>query len=598
MRLIVGPDEAAAYHDICAEIKVAPDAEVGTGQLHSLLLTGESSEVDVGCLDLRGKYNTATLPLADINGPHPLPTILTDPETGSTVVIRDDWMSGCPTCFYAKIKATQNTFQPAIDLEISDNLIQTLVLLFDQIHHLPLAVSRFHPEQNWSVFLPLADCPTCGHIQRGRKSFGDVYGALWDQSAQGDGVYAVNGNAGVRQKSAEEFVAHNRAFIGFSAVVGNFAVVENEPLAALTHAPIYLSADFNMNEVSGGKGFDLEQSLASCLGEGLERYFLAGPFREPGIVTTRKKLGAKACDPVSEFGFPTTDKHFSISEYTDDLPIEWIKADELTEGTSVLVPANLVFCPYNAPAGAHIISSGSTNGAAAGASLEDSTRQGLLEIIERDAFWFYARTRSRVVFVPQQQLPKRLQDYIDERPWASFKAQVLPSPFRDVIVAQVVMTSSLGADTKTARGTGATFSLESSLERAFSECLQMYYSLSSTLGAPPDPLDMRSLWADGSAMDTFPNFFEPRQGSLPSVRNWVSPQLALDNIIAGAREQGLKVYRYELANSPNFSIAKTFMSRLAVTDAIHFHSNCRFEQFGAIVGAPYRDIHFRGPLFM
>lgn len=182
--------------------------------------------------------------------------------------------------------------------------------------------------------------------------------------------------------------------------------------------------------------------------------------------------------------------------------------------------------------------------------------------------------------------------------WASFKAQILPSPFRDVVVAQVVMTSSLGSDTKTARGTGATSSLESSLERAFSECLQMYYSLSSTLGDAPDTLDMRALWADGSARHTFPNLFEPCEGTLTPIKNSVDPQCVLDNIITSAREQGLKVYCYELASSPNFSIAKTFMSRLAVTDAMHFRTNRRFEQFGALVGAPYRDIHFRGPLFM
>ncbi|MBF4615081.1 YcaO-like family protein [Curtobacterium sp. VKM Ac-1376] len=48
---------------------------------------------------------------------------------------------------------------------------------------------------------------------------------------------------------------------------------------------------------SPGKGPSLEQSVASCLGEGLERYFTARPFRDRSLVATREQLGSEAVDP-------------------------------------------------------------------------------------------------------------------------------------------------------------------------------------------------------------------------------------------------------------------------------------------------------------
>ncbi|MFP3381752.1 YcaO-like family protein, partial [Bacillus sp. SIMBA_069] len=54
-------------------------------------------------------------------------------------------------------------------------------------------------------------------------------------------------------------------------------------------------------------------------------------------------------------------------------------------------PASLVYAPYTPPQGCSALTPSSTTGAAVGKTVAEATVQAVLELIERDSFWYYSR---------------------------------------------------------------------------------------------------------------------------------------------------------------------------------------------------------------
>lgn len=127
-----------------------------------------------------------------------------------------------------------------------------------------------------------------------------------------------------------------------------------------------------------GKGLNLGQALASACLEFLER-FCAG-MRSEDVIREESydRLAAEAIDPrlfnlAADAGFCPAKK------------IDWIWGYSLTRADHVLVPANLVFCPYEPLGNDKGIAWMDSNGLASGNTLEEAILHGLLEVIERDA---------------------------------------------------------------------------------------------------------------------------------------------------------------------------------------------------------------------
>lgn len=131
-------------------------------------------------------------------------------------------------------------------------------------------------------------------------------------------------------------------------------------------------------EVYHGKGLSEDQCLISATLEFIERFCARALGDETLIKASYHDVEDHARDPV-EFILPVD------TCYSPDLPIDWMWGCSLTREEPVMVPANLVFCPYVADTPEEQISSSDSNGLAAGNCIEEAILHGLLEVIERDA---------------------------------------------------------------------------------------------------------------------------------------------------------------------------------------------------------------------
>lgn len=152
---------------------------------------------------------------------------------------------------------------------------------------------------------------------------------------------------------------------------------------------------------------------------------------------------------------------------------------------------------------------GSSNGTAAGSDIQSASIQAMLELIERDAFWFYCRTTASPFAVPCKYIPERILRIMDSNPDIKYIFETLPNPF-DIPVVQVLAIDQCSQTAKSARGTGAAFNLSDAIERAFNECNQMITSL-RTAARIDSATDMRSIWFSGEAEKIFANLFHPVQ---------------------------------------------------------------------------------------
>jgi YcaO-like protein with predicted kinase domain len=507
-------------------------------------------------------------------------------ETNSCVVIDPRLMLGCEHCFVEKALLHQGSYEPDSSECPTIKSMILLTAIFYHFHGLLLGVTQSVPEQNWSLLCPLPHCRVCGG---GASDWAEtIQKKLKPHDGELKETYDVSSS---RAMTPVDFVRANRYAIGFCSVVGNVGINVEFRSFPVTYAPIFVGE--GKIEVAGGKGATEEQSLASCIGEALERYYLVNPSRTKGKVSSYNDLPKSGrMDLFKFFGFPVNDEHPSVVEYANDLPIEWLDFTDAISGEAKLLPASFVYCPYFPSKGAHVISVGSTNGASAGANVIDATVQGALEVLERDAFSFYSRLGHSVVRIPDELVPEDVSCTIAELGWARFHVTLLPSTVLGVYVCQVVMVSSRKHDAQTARGTGATFNLQKSIRRAFAECIQMYISLSGTMNEVPSDLDMRDLWRKGAAKDLLSCFFNPIDGDLPKGDG------NAELMFQSAAEQGLRFFRHVLAKTERFAVVKVLATHWAVSDPTYFANNKRFSQIEDLLGLKPRSVEYRNSLFM
>ncbi|UWU13198.1 hypothetical protein N2599_13665 [Rhizobium sullae] len=124
----------------------------------------------------------------------------------------------------------------------------------------------------------------------------------------------------------------------------------------------------------------------------------------------------------------------------------------------------------------------------------------------------------------------------------------------------------------------------------------MYYSLSATPDEPRSDMDMRDRWRDGTSIADFPNFFNPVDAEI--IEDLPVPGDGLKNLLDEAVTQGLRAYRYILAQTPGFAVVKITMSKMAVTDPTFYANNDRFKQFASLTGFELGEITYTHSMFM
>lgn len=558
-----------AYHEICDQLQISP---VSVDQVRA----------------------TSPLPL-QLHGAapqlvhdSPIGLVLAVGDTYDTwALLRHDRRDGCADCL-ASIPDFLSYFYDGFESQDFDNDVAVaLISLFARHHDVSLALTNAYGPQNWSVVRSVATCETC-------HDDGDIVAIEGSTRVAAAPQHAVDATGGYRVLSAADFVQANRWVVGFASLVGNPVGVDESEDVALVNAPVRTALSPADCEISGGKGYTFDQSLASFVGEGLERYALARALRTDAVIGTRRSV-ANAVDLEAEFGLPSVDAHESLTRYHDSLSLEWLPAVDVDSGRTVALPANFIFCPYSPPAGAASIVAASTNGAATGANETDATRQALLELVERDAFWFYARTGMPAVVLEDNDLPKDVRESIASQD-GQFTVCLLPNPF-GVPVANVAMKAGKSFLTRTARGSGASANVDDAVRRAYAECIQMLHSLDSAIDVEYVDNDMRHIWFTGAASDQFPNLFGAvRRGEHTQLTDLTRP--VLEHILSSASTQGIRAYVSPLLTLPGVAVVKAAMTGIAVADATYFESNDRLLHFSQAVGLPTPHVSYNASLFM
>ncbi|MFI6864505.1 TOMM precursor leader peptide-binding protein [Streptomyces sp. NPDC050421] len=163
-----------------------------------------------------------------------------------------------------------------------------------------------------------------------------------------------------------------------------------------------------LRHTSSGKGVTPLHAKVSALCEALERHSGFHQGDEPVERGSYRALDADAVHPDSvQLFHPRQFEgragwnaahgafHQVCDPFDEDAAIDWTPVWSLTEGRRRLLPTSLLYFNAPQPPGRAFCWANS-NGAAAGATLEDAVLQGTLELVERDAVaqWWYNRTRQ------------------------------------------------------------------------------------------------------------------------------------------------------------------------------------------------------------
>ena len=507
-------------------------------------------------------------------------------------LIAADLRWGCELCLRAAVDLIDAYYADQAEEAFHDEGARELLSKFFELHQVALSVTNAYAPQNWSVCFPVAMCSRCGAVPRPAAALREVF--IHDLMTAPNPVQSQD-TGGVRSVSAETFIAATRAAIGYAAIVGNPYDGGEEPAAVLIEGPVRTSLNAHDNEVAGGKGRSEAQAIASFLGEALERYFLTGIFGTARLVAGESDLPG-AVSPIAEFGYPASDEHPTITPYSTDLSVEWLASTRLDTEADVFMPADMALCPERPrDRRAEVFSVGSTTGASAGATVDDATTQALLELIERDAFWYYARTRRTMSTIAPHLIPMPIKAELEGRD-GRFVFHVLDNPF-GVPVVHATYRAHDPHGSRSARGIGAAASFEQACMRAYVECLQMYHSLSLGIEVDESAHDMRALWYRGTALTALPNFFDDTQ-RLDAVPQGL-PDATLGTLLTQITRAGHTAYRTILTTTGSFAVVRVALTAISVSDATYFRNNDRLTQFSVSLGhGPAAPAVYRGSTYM
>lgn len=456
----------------------------------------------------------------------------------------------------------------------------------------PLALTNARIGQNWSLIVPWPDCDECRQVRP------HALGLCRAVDSAAELPQEVSWSSGVpRAGTADAFVHQHRAWFGFASVLINPAMDDSHSVFTADTA-MFMDEHEQLAPV-GGKGATRMQALASCLGEGIERYSLVAGLDRRELVTMR------AGDVRAEGApwLPAEDFDGSSVELDSEDVVELVPLESLSSGARRLFPASLVFAPFTPGEGHKSPTPSSTTGAAAGATLEEATVQAVLELIERDSFWYYSRCGGTLPELALDDEP--LAAMIAQGQRVSIHATALPNPFRVPVVHVTMARLDARGSSRTARGMGASTTWASAARKALIEALQMLRSLDTGIDVVPSITDMRAVWYDGASRELFPQFFQSvgrNSVQAPDRSVELSPKTEsaaelLASLVERAEAAGVGLFRHILDRGARYVAVRCIADRILPLDDQYFPSLNRFGDWSLVDGSSPRRT-YSGPLFM
>ncbi len=143
------------------------------------------------------------------------------------------------------------------------------------------------------------------------------------------------------------------------------------------------------DRMTAGKGETEKEAMLGAIGEALERYCSYQENPDAVFRATVAELGKAAISP-HEFVLYSERQYaapgFKYAKPDDQSKIGWTRAVELPGESEAFAPASLVYLYFNTEGPDGYFCPPTSNGLAAGPSLDAAILGGLYELIERDAF--------------------------------------------------------------------------------------------------------------------------------------------------------------------------------------------------------------------
>ena len=167
----------------------------------------------------------------------------------------------------------------------------------------------------------------------------------------------------------------------------------DEPSPPILYHALLANYDFKKAEASArstaGKGLSDSEAIGGAIGEAIERYCAHHPAIGQITRVRRGELAGPSISPDDLVLFAASQharENFAYTRWTEDTVTGWLPARELPGDREVDVPACFVYLNYLGPDGEDAFLAPTSNGLAAGPSVEQATLSGLCELAERDGF--------------------------------------------------------------------------------------------------------------------------------------------------------------------------------------------------------------------
>lgn len=269
-----------------------------------------------------------------------------------------------------------------------------------------------------------------------------------------------------------------------------------------------------------GRGESDAQAQASALCEAVERYAAFYQGDEATVVGAASQLAEKLVLP----------RQLAQAGQGDErTPMRWAPAWSLTHQSRTHLP--LGFCYAHAPAEDARHLGWTSNGCAAGNTLEEAIVHGFLELVERDAaaVWWYNRVPRPAVDIDQMGADGRAQvGVVLAQGWDHWLLDIT----HDLGVPVVVAVAHHRASSRWAVGFGCGFELSRACSRALTELVQLI-AVDKSVPVPP-----------AEYPDEPPRFLRPDVQAPPVVHRAPAQPLCrvdlVNHCVQAAAAQGLE----------------------------------------------------------
>lgn len=158
------------------------------------------------------------------------------------------------------------------------------------------------------------------------------------------------------------------------------------------------------DRASAGKGMTEEAAVRGAIGEAIERYCASHCDHSATVRSSWLPISDRAVAPT-EFVLYSTSQYeggkLPYHRWDPKDEVTWVAARELPSKRIVSVPASLVYLQFPQDRAEDVFTPATSNGLAAGPTLEQAVLHGLYECMERDAFlvtWMARLPAREVLF--------------------------------------------------------------------------------------------------------------------------------------------------------------------------------------------------------